>query len=70
MNNAGVYEFAPLEEVTEEHFHKHFDLNVLGLLLATKEAVKHIGPEGGSSSSKWRRIVERSSVCRSLSLGS
>src|SRR5438128_7873675 len=48
VNNAGVYEFAPLEEVTEEHFHKHFDLNVLGLLLTTKEAVKHMGPEGGS----------------------
>jgi 3-oxoacyl-[acyl-carrier protein] reductase len=34
--------------VTEEHFHKLFNLNVLGLLLATKEAVKLIGPEGGS----------------------
>src|SRR5437667_589746 len=48
VNNAGTYEFAPLELVTEQHFHKHFDLNVLGLLLATKEAVKHMGPEGGS----------------------
>jgi 3-oxoacyl-[acyl-carrier protein] reductase len=48
VNNAGTYEFAPLEAVTEPHFHKHFDLNVLGLLLATKEAVKHMGPEGGS----------------------
>src|SRR6266705_5903301 len=48
VNNAGMYEFAPLEAVTEEHFHKHFDLNVLGLLLATKEAVKHMGSEGGS----------------------
>ncbi len=48
VNNAGTYEFAPLESVTEQHFHKHFDLNVLGLLLATKEAVKHMGPEGGS----------------------
>jgi len=48
VNNAGTYEFAPLESVTEQHFHKHFDLNVLGLLLATKEAVKHLGPEGGS----------------------
>ena len=48
VNNAGMYEFSPLEEVTEEHFHKHFNLNVLGLLLTTKEAVKHMGPEGGS----------------------
>jgi 3-oxoacyl-[acyl-carrier protein] reductase len=48
VNNAGIYEFAPLEDVTEEHFHKHFDLNVLGLILATQEAVKHFGPEGGS----------------------
>jgi 3-oxoacyl-[acyl-carrier protein] reductase len=48
VNNAGVYEFAPLENVTEELFHKQFDLNVLGLLLTTKEAVKHMGREGGS----------------------
>ena len=48
VNNAGVYEFAPLENMTEEQFHKHFDLNVLGLLLTTKEAVRHMGPEGGS----------------------
>ena len=48
VNNAGTYELAPLESVSEHHFHKHFDLNVLGLLLATKEAVKHLGPEGGS----------------------
>src|SRR5436190_23272155 len=48
VNNAGVYEFAPLEAITPEHFHKQFNLNVLGLLLATQEAVKHFGPEGGS----------------------
>jgi 3-oxoacyl-[acyl-carrier protein] reductase len=48
VNNAGVYEFAPLENVTAEHFHRQFDLNVLGLLLATQEAVKLFGPEGGS----------------------
>jgi len=48
INNAGFYEFAPLEAVTEDLFHRHFDLNVLGLLLTTKEAVKHMGPEGGS----------------------
>ena len=48
VNNAGVYAFSPLEEVTEEHFHKLFNLNVLGLILASKEAAKHFGPEGGS----------------------
>jgi len=48
VNNAGVYEFAPIEEVTPEHFHKMFDLNVLGLILATKEAVKYFGSGGGS----------------------
>ena len=48
VNNAGVYRFAALEEVTEQEFHRHFDINVLGLLLATQEAVKHFGPAGGS----------------------
>ena len=48
VNNAGVYEFAPLEAITEEHFRKHYDVNVLGLLLTTQEAVKYFGPEGGS----------------------
>ena len=48
VNNAGIYEFKPLEEVTEDLFHKQFNLNVLGLLLTTKEAVKHMGREGGS----------------------
>ncbi len=48
VNNAGVYEFAPLENVTPELFHKMFDLNVLGLLLASREALKYIGKEGGS----------------------
>jgi 3-oxoacyl-[acyl-carrier protein] reductase len=48
VNNAGIYEFAPLEQVTPEHFHKQFDLNVLGLLLTTQEAVRHFGPAGGS----------------------
>jgi 3-oxoacyl-[acyl-carrier protein] reductase len=59
VNNAGAYEFAPLESVTQQHFHKHFDLNVLGLLLATKEAVKHMGPEGGS-------VINISSVASSM----
>ena len=48
VNNAGIYEFAPLEEVTAEHFHRQFDLNVLGLILTTQEAVKHFGADGGS----------------------
>jgi 3-oxoacyl-[acyl-carrier protein] reductase len=48
VNNAGIYEFAPLEGITAEHFHKLFDLNVLGLILATQEAAKHFGPDGGS----------------------
>lgn len=48
VNNAGVYEFSPLENVTEEHFHKQFNLNVLGLLLTTQEAVKHFPATGGS----------------------
>jgi 3-oxoacyl-[acyl-carrier protein] reductase len=59
VNNAGIYEFAPLGDVTPEHFHKQFDLNVLGLILATKEAVRHFGPEGGN-------IVNISSVAASL----
>ena len=48
VNNAGIYQLGPLDSVTEDFFHKHFNLNVLGLLLTTKEAVKLIGPEGGS----------------------
>jgi 3-oxoacyl-[acyl-carrier protein] reductase len=47
VNNAGIYEFAPLENVTPEHFHKMFDLNVLGLILASQEAVKHFDAAGG-----------------------
>ncbi len=47
VNNAGLYEFAPLDEVTPEHFHKQFNLNVLGLLLATREAVRYF-EDGGS----------------------
>jgi 3-oxoacyl-[acyl-carrier protein] reductase len=48
VNNAGIYDFQPLANITPEHFHKQFDLNVLGLLLTTQEAVKLIGEEGGS----------------------
>src|SRR5947207_2063010 len=48
VNNAGVYEFSPLESITEEHFHRQFNLNVLGLILATQEAVKQFDSTGGS----------------------
>jgi 3-oxoacyl-[acyl-carrier protein] reductase len=48
VNNAGIYEFAALEEITEEHFHKQFDLNVLGLPLSSRQAVKRFGSGGGS----------------------
>jgi len=47
VNNSGVYEFAPLEGITEASFHRMFDTNVLGLLLVTQAAAKHL-PEGGS----------------------
>jgi 3-oxoacyl-[acyl-carrier protein] reductase len=48
VNNAGVYDFVPLEQVTEEHIHKLFDVNVVGLLLATQEGIKHFDSDGGS----------------------
>lgn len=47
VNNSGVYEFVPIESITEEHFHKHYNINVLGPLLITQAALKHLGP--GSS---------------------
>jgi 3-oxoacyl-[acyl-carrier protein] reductase len=43
VNNSGIYEFAPIEDITEEQFHQHFNVNVLGLLLTTQAAVKHLG---------------------------
>ena len=48
VNNAGVYGFAPLEEATEDEFHRQFGVNVFGLILATREALKYFGAEGGS----------------------
>jgi 3-oxoacyl-[acyl-carrier protein] reductase len=48
VNNAGVYEFAPIDVVTPESFHKQFNLNVLGLILTTQSALKHFDPKGGS----------------------
>lgn len=47
VNNSGVYEFSPLEDITEEHFHRQFNINVLGLLLTTQAAARHLG-EGAS----------------------
>ncbi len=61
VNNAGIYEMAPLEGVTEEHFRKQFDLNVLGLLLSSQEALKYFGPAGGS-------IINTSSIVSKLAL--
>jgi 3-oxoacyl-[acyl-carrier protein] reductase len=46
VNNSGVYEFAPIEAVTEESFHRQFGINVLGLLLTTRAAVKHLAAGG------------------------
>ena len=48
VNNAGIYEFAPLDGITAENFRKQFDVNVLGLLLVTQEAARHFNPNGGS----------------------
>ena len=48
VNNAGIYAFAPVENVTEDEFHREFNTNVLGSILTIQEAVKHFGPDGGS----------------------
>jgi 3-oxoacyl-[acyl-carrier protein] reductase len=48
VNNAGVYEFAPVEQITREHFYKQFSVNVLGLLLTTQAALRHFSAAGGS----------------------
>jgi 3-oxoacyl-[acyl-carrier protein] reductase len=61
VNNAGIYEFAPLEAVTSEHFHKQFDLNVLGLLFASQAAAAQFGPGGGS-------IINISSIVATASM--
>lgn len=61
VNNAGIYAGQPLGQITEESFHRHFDLNVLGVILTTQEALKHFGSEGGS-------IVNIGSVVSSLAL--
>ena len=48
VNNAGVYQWDPLEAMTEDEFHREFNTNVLGLILATQETLKHFNSEGGS----------------------
>ena len=59
VNNAGIYEFLPVEDITEEHFRKQFDLNVLGLTLTTQAALRQFNPNGGS-------IVNISSIVSTL----
>ena len=48
VNNAGVYAFSPIESFTEDEFHRHFNINVLGVLLSIREAHKHFAANGGS----------------------
>jgi 3-oxoacyl-[acyl-carrier protein] reductase len=59
VNNAGIYEFSPVEDISEEHYRKQFDLNVLGLTLATQAAVRQFNPKGGS-------VINISSVVSTL----
>jgi len=48
VNNAGIFRFGPVEEITDESFHSHYNINVLGSILTVQEAVKRFGPDGGS----------------------
>jgi 3-oxoacyl-[acyl-carrier protein] reductase len=59
VNNAGIYEFLPLDGITEEHFHRVFDVNVLGLILTSQEAARHFPSSGGS-------IINISSIVATL----
>jgi len=61
VNNAGTYEFLPLDKVTEEHFHEHFNLNVLGLLFTSQAAAKQFDASGGS-------IINISSIVSTLAV--
>lgn len=61
VNNAGVYAFAALEDINEQEFYRHFNINVLGPILATQEALKHFGNSGGS-------VINISSLASTLSL--
>lgn len=59
VNNAGLYQGQPLGEITEDNFRRHFDLNVLGVILTTQAALPLFGPEGGS-------IINVSSIVSTL----
>jgi 3-oxoacyl-[acyl-carrier protein] reductase len=61
VNNAGIYEFSPVEDISEDHFRKQFDLNVLGLALSTQAALKQFNPAGGS-------IINISSIVSTLGI--
>ena len=61
VNNAGIYEFSPLDSLTEEHFHKQFNLNVLGLLLVSQAALKLFDSTGGS-------VINMSSVVSTMAI--
>jgi 3-oxoacyl-[acyl-carrier protein] reductase len=60
VNNAGIYQGQPVGQITEDNFHRHFNLNVLGVILTTQESLKYFGPDGGS-------IVNISSVVSTMS---
>ncbi len=67
VNNAGIYEFAPLDGITPEHFHKHFDLNVLGLLLVSQEAARHFNASRRQHHQhQLRRVDDRAAEHRRL----
>src|SRR6185369_1195612 len=64
VNNAGIYRFARLEEITEDEFHQHFNINVLGTILATREAVKYFGPNASrprvrTAAASWAAISRK-----------
>jgi len=59
VNNAGIYEFLGIEDITEEHIHKLFAVNLVGLILTSQESVKHFGTDGGS-------IINISSIASTL----
>ncbi len=63
VNNAGVYRFGNIEDVTEDEFHRQFNINVLGPILAAREAVKYFSPDGGS-------VINVSSVASELGMPS
>jgi 3-oxoacyl-[acyl-carrier protein] reductase len=62
VNNAGVYKYVPLDQISAEEFHRQFNINVLGTLLATKEAAKHFGPEGGGSVINLSSVVSQNAI--------